>query len=174
VKRVAKWRRLVLWPTSSQRSASGWESGRSSNHSHALRELAHEPVGPPKAESEQGFYPDVALSEERGLLRERDGSGSCKRHSKRGENAEIGVKLHLRQPAYSERGQASLVFEPTETALDSAATTVEVAPALRLAWNERVQAADLDPPARRGTLSSRAAPLRPLAPEVCSAKSGLG
>lgn len=62
--------------------------------------------------------------------RPANGYGSCsgERRGKRGEDAKVGVEGYALKPAHSERLQAVLVFQPSEGALDSAATSGQVAP----------------------------------------------
>jgi hypothetical protein len=93
-----------------------------------------------------------------GLRREWNGSRSCERGGERGEDAEVGVERDPLKPSHSERLQAALVLEPPERTLDRSAPTVQVAPPLRFAGNQRVQPGRLAPEARGLALASRAAP----------------
>jgi hypothetical protein len=49
------------------------------------------------------------------LRRERHGARSTGRLRERGEDAEVGVKLHALDPAYAERLQTGLIFEASES-----------------------------------------------------------
>src|SRR5437763_11693403 len=93
------------------------------------------------------------------LYRERYGSRSGERGGEAGEDAEVGVKLNLREPTDAERLQAPLVLEPAELPLHRSASSVEVAPPLRLARDQRVQAVGLDPAGSGLALAGSAAPL---------------
>src|SRR5438093_801246 len=94
-------------------------------------------------------------------------SGECR--SEGGEDAEVGVQLDALDPSHPERRQSGLVLQPAEAPLDGATATVEVTPPLRLARDQRMQTARLDPDApgravrvaRPSRRSRRAAPLRP-------------
>ena len=94
------------------------------------------------------------------------GSRSTESGGKRRDHAEVSVKSDACKTTDAKRLQAALVLEPTEGALDCAASTVEVAPPLRLARDEGMQAACRDPLGERSALASRAAPLRALVLEV--------
>jgi hypothetical protein len=60
------------------------------------------------------------------------------------------------------------MLQAAEGALNCSAPPVEVAPSLRLARNQRVQAVGLDPHGGGRALTGRTAPLRPLALEIGS------
>jgi hypothetical protein len=94
------------------------------------------------------------------------GSRSTESGGKRREHAEVSVKLDALKTTGAERLQAVLVLEPPEGALNCAASPVEVVPPLRLAGDERVQAAGLDPLGHGSALAGWTAPLRPLLLEV--------
>src|SRR5438552_1472166 len=49
------------------------------------------------------------------------------------------------KPAYAERRESVLVFEPAELSLHGCPSTVEIAPATSLTRDERVPAVSLDP-----------------------------
>ncbi len=72
------------------------------------------------------------------------------------------------KPSHAKWAKPVLVLQATEGAFDRSASPVEVAPPLRLARDERMEAGSLDPPARRRALTRRAAPLCPPALEVGS------
>lgn len=67
------------------------------------------------------------------LCREWNGPRSRECRGEHGEAGEVGVQLHLRQPANPQRLQAVLVLEPSEGALNRAPAPVKIAPPLRLA-----------------------------------------
>ena len=64
------------------------------------------------------------------------------------------MKLDATQATNAERGEAILMLEAAELALDGGTATVDL-PWLRLARNERVQAVGLDPLGLGGALSGR-------------------
>jgi hypothetical protein len=84
-------------------------------------------------------------------------TGECLRQA--GKHGEVGVKLNAIQSANAERGEAVLVLESSELALDGRASTVEGTPPLRLTRDERVQTVGLDPPRLGRALSGWATPL---------------
>lgn len=105
-----------------------------------------------------------------GLRRKRYGSRSGERLAEPGEHDEVGVQDDALQATYTQRGEAVVVLQPAELALNSGAAPVEVAPPLRLARNERIAAAGLHPHGGGLALAGWAAPLRRLAVVVSSAE----
>ena len=110
--------------------------------------------------------PAPVLRKGRGLRREWNGSRSGKRGGEAGEHDEVGVERDPLQAAHAERSEAVVVLQAPELALDGGAATVEIAPPLRLARNERVLAVGPDLLRLRLTLAGGAAPLGCLALEV--------
>jgi len=90
-----------------------------------------------------------------------EGNGPRSRESLRqpSQHREVGVKRDPLKTPNPDRSQPVLMLQASKLALGSRAATVEVAPPLRLAWDERVQAVSLDPPRLGGALPARAAPL---------------
>src|SRR5438067_2230669 len=74
-----------------------------------------------------------------GLRREWYGSRSGGRAGEAGEDAEVGVKRDLLKPTDSDRAESPLMLEPAELPFHGCAATVEIAPPLRLARDERVE-----------------------------------
>ena len=74
------------------------------------------------------------------LSRERNGPRSGKSLRESSEHHEVSVERDPLKPTNAKWGKPVLVLEPTELALDSGAATVERAPPLRLARDQRVQA----------------------------------
>ena len=89
--------------------------------------------------------PDSCALWSAALRREGHGLRWGERQRKPDEHGEVGVKRDPLKTPGAQRGEAVFVLQPAELALDSRATPVEVTPPLRLARDERVQAARLDP-----------------------------
>jgi hypothetical protein len=81
----------------------------------------------------------------RGLRRERYDSRSGERLRESREHRQVGVKLDALKSTHAECGQPVLVLQATKLALDGGASTIEIAPPLRLARNKRVKPGSLDP-----------------------------
>ena len=92
------------------------------------------------------------------LCGERNGSRSGKREAKPSEHRQVSVERDPLAATEAKRRQAVLVVQAPELALDGCAASVEVAPALRLARNERVPTVSFHPPGGGVTLSGWAAP----------------
>jgi len=75
------------------------------------------------------------------------------------QHREVSVKLNASESANAKRCQPVLMLQPAELALDSSTTPVQIAPALRVARDERMKPGSLDPPRLRNALADRAAPL---------------
>src|SRR4051812_1021893 len=91
-----------------------------------------------------------------------DGQQNAPRLSERArqlvEDRQVGVQLHAIQPTDAEWRERPLVLEASKLALNGRAATVELLEPLRLARDQRVQTAGLDPHGRGLALARRAAP----------------
>ncbi len=98
------------------------------------------------------------------------GPGANHRARQLGEDRQIGVEPNPIQTPDAERQQCPFVLESSELSLHRAAAPVELARALRLSRNQRMQPVRFDPHGRGLALPGRAAPLRGLTLEVCASE----
>ncbi len=95
---------------------------------------------------------------EAGLRREMRETRTSQRAGKLREDRQVGMQPDAIQSSDAQREQRPLVLEATELALDGSARAVELARAVRLARDQRVQAVGLDPSGGGLALAGRAAP----------------
>jgi hypothetical protein len=92
-------------------------------------------------------------------VRRREANGAAQRAGELGEDREVGVKLDALKARARSANRLPLMLEPSELALDGGAALVELAPARRLALEQRAEAISLHPSARGLAVAGRAAPL---------------
>jgi len=124
----------------------------------------------PRAESHTGARVYTARWSWFRLGRERNGPRSGESRGEAGEHHEVGVERDPLKPTNAQGCESELVLESAELSFYGGSASVEVAPTLRLARHERVEAVSLHPARGRGALARRTAPLRRLALRIGSPK----
>src|SRR5207245_6884158 len=87
----------------------------------------------------------LSISPRLGLRRQRNRPRAAESEREPSEHHEVSVESDALQSADPKRSQSVLMLQPPELALDGSTTPVEVAPALRLARDQRVESRRLAP-----------------------------